>query len=177
MLHTQEVGCSKHPAPTTSQQLTGEVPRLTACFSPSAVAKRDQNVTNEWVLTAAGELVPLRDVYARRLEKASTATQRRRDWLFLNGPCCHCGSWENLEVDHVDPEEKEMDATKLWWGLSEAKRVAELAKCQVLCTLCHRVKHAAPHGSVGRYKRQGCRCELCRGANAAVRKAERSRGR
>jgi 5-methylcytosine-specific restriction endonuclease McrA len=153
---------------------------VTACFSPSAVSKRDQNVTNEWVLTAAGELVPLREVYISRLEKASAATQRRRDWLFLNGPCRHCGSWDELDVDHVDPTEKEIESNVLWRGAA-ARRAAELAKCQVLCKICHRIKHAPPHGSVGRYQGLGCRCDLCRGASAAARKAarkaERARGR
>jgi 5-methylcytosine-specific restriction endonuclease McrA len=175
MLHTQEAGCSSHPAPTTSQQLTGEVPRVTACFSPSAVSKRDQNVTDLFVWTAEGEVVPLREVYIRRLEKASLATRLRRDWLFLNGPCRHCGSWDDLEVDHIDPTEKEIESNTLWRGAA-ARRAAELAKCQVLCKICHRMKHASPHGSLGRYKRLGCRCDLCRGASAAARK-KRSRGR
>jgi 5-methylcytosine-specific restriction endonuclease McrA len=46
---------------------------------------------------------------------------------------------------------------------------AELAKCQVLCRPCHQAKTArdlgyAEHGW-WRY-RKGCRCDICRAANA-----------
>jgi hypothetical protein len=63
---------------------------------------------------------------------------RRDAWLAENGPCARCGSAEELQVDHVDPESKQMNPALLW-SLSpkNPKRISELAKCQVLCRPCH----------------------------------------
>lgn len=92
---------------------------------------------------------------------------RRQAWLDANGPCRKCGSSEKLEVDHVDPSTK---VTHNVWSLSEAKRLAELAKCQVLCEKCHQKKsdeerrRTVTHGTITEYK-FGCRCNLCTVAN------------
>lgn len=67
----------------------------------------------------------------------------RQAWFKANGPCSHCGSWERLTVDHVDPASKEHpdNETRLW-NWSKDRREAELAKCQVLCKECHDRKSA-----------------------------------
>jgi hypothetical protein len=94
--------------------------------------------------------------------------ERRQQWLKENGPCKHCGSWIDLEVDHVDPESK---IDHKVWSWSQQRRDAELAKCQVLCRKCHEKKTAEEnsvpfeHGITG-YKRKGCRCKKCRKANS-----------
>ena len=83
--------------------------------------------------------------------------------------CVQCGSTNSLEVDHVDPEQK---VTHRIWSWSLQRRLAELAKCQILCTDCHKVKTRAQrpvpeHGTVSRYSGIAkCRCDLCRKANA-----------
>ena len=59
---------------------------------------------------------------------------RRQEWLSKNGPCKQCGTWENLEIDHIDPKEK---ITHRIWSYNEEKRLKALAKCQVLCNECH----------------------------------------
>ena len=71
---------------------------------------------------------------------------RRAAW-FAGKSCAHCGSIENLELDHIDP------ATKIScnvWGWAQERREAELAKCQPLCHSCHLAKTKAngesPHG-------------------------------
>ena len=38
--------------------------------------------------------------------------KRRADWFSENGPCINCGSWDNLELDHIDPSTK-VD-NKIW---------------------------------------------------------------
>lgn len=67
---------------------------------------------------------------ARELYRA-----RRAEWIADHGPCQYCGSLGKLEVDHVDP------ATRMYigpiWSWPETRRLEELAKCQVLCRLCH----------------------------------------
>lgn len=64
---------------------------------------------------------------------------RRNAWFKENGPCKRCGSWEGLELDHVDPKEKEHHAV---WSWSDKRREAELLKCQALCNKCHKLKSA-----------------------------------
>lgn len=92
---------------------------------------------------------------------------RRGAWLKENGPCRKCGSWDRLEVDHIDPEQK---VSHRIWSWSETRRLVELAKCQPLCFLCHRDKSlvsrkTAMHGNRAMYK-QGCRCRACRLGNS-----------
>src|SRR5699024_9816637 len=53
-----------------------------------------------------------------------------------NGPCNKCGSYKDLEVDHINPEEKNMESRSIWTRREEI-RDNELSKCQVLCRDCH----------------------------------------
>ena len=97
----------------------------------------------------------------------------------FGGQCVKCGSKQNLEFDHIDPKTKLACVAEIWtWA--EDRRLAELAKCQLLCTYCHKEKTAvdrgyktAPHGTLTSYKRYGCRCELCRSANAGYEHGRR----
>ncbi len=72
--------------------------------------------------------------------------QTLRDlWLIDNGPCRECGSWDDLEIDHIDPSTKD---PRLFnggsiWNWSAERRSEELAKCQVLCCDCHMAKTVA----------------------------------
>ena len=99
--------------------------------------------------------------------------QLRADWFAENGPCGRCGSWEQLELDHIDPSTK-IDH-KIWTWKAD-RREEELKKCQALCHVCHIKKTAedymkfAPqiHGTWQSYKRtqSPCHCDLCRKAAA-----------
>jgi hypothetical protein len=68
--------------------------------------------------------------------------RNRRDyWIAANGPCAQCNSDKDLEVDHVDSSQKEITPALLWsLAPDNPKRIAELAKCQVLCKECHAAK-------------------------------------
>ena len=104
--------------------------------------------------------------------------RRRHEWLMANGPCAHCESWYRLEVDHEDPTKKE---SGIIWSWSQARRDAELAKCQVLCHECHKRKtreearRPIRHGSTMAYEVHHCRCDLCRAEYAKRRKLHPSR--
>lgn len=76
-----------------------------------------------------------RKEYLREYQKA-WAKSRRDSWIKDNGPCSHCGSSINLQVDHIDFRLKEFSASQLW-SRSEKIREKELKKCQVLCGKCH----------------------------------------
>lgn len=108
----------------------------------------------------------------------------REAWFKEHGPCKRCSSWDELEVDHIDPSQKV--SSKIWsWG--REKREAELAKCQPLCAKCHRLKTnqqirrpAPDHGEVARYTSRSypCRCEKCKEAwNAYKRSIYTAEGR
>jgi hypothetical protein len=96
---------------------------------------------------------------------------RKRAAFFTDKTCEWCPATEGLELHHRDPSKKEHHAI---WSWSTARRLAELAKCIVLCEACHQKAHADarrveaelrnPHGTVRRYW-NGCRCEPCREAH------------
>lgn len=91
--------------------------------------------------------------------------KRRAQWFNENGPCRFCGSWEDLELDHINPEQK---ITHLVWSMAKERREAELAKCRPLCHVCHQKRHGAggqQHGTTGMYRKHGCRCQPCVSAN------------
>ncbi len=85
-----------------------------------------------------------------RKYQRSWVAKRRNEWIAANGPCALCGSWDRPEVDHIDPTQKKMEPARVW-GLSLAKRLEELAKCQVLCHKCHAKKSALERHQFGRY--------------------------
>jgi 5-methylcytosine-specific restriction endonuclease McrA len=80
--------------------------------------------------------MPYKDKEIMKTYQREWMRRRRQDWIDANGPCKVCGSVERLEVDHINPNEKSLNPTKVW-SLTEEKRNLELAKCQVLCNTCH----------------------------------------
>lgn len=77
--------------------------------------------------------MPFADAGARRdyqrTYQREWRAQRRADW-FADKACAVCGSTDRLELDHIDPSQKVSSAL---WSWAEERRLAELAKCQVLC--------------------------------------------
>lgn len=80
-------------------------------------------------------------------ERVNYRARRRAAWLAANGPCQRCGSWERLEVDHIDPAKKTIFNSARLWDYSEKKRTEELANCQALCHVCHKKKTCLERGS------------------------------
>jgi hypothetical protein len=57
--------------------------------------------------------------------------------------CEQCGEDRSacLDFHHIDPAEKEFNVSYAWcWG-SKKRILEEAAKCDVLCSNCHRVLH------------------------------------
>ena len=81
--------------------------------------------------------MPMATKEAQREYQRTWMAKRRSDWFSENGPCVVCGSWDNLELDHIDPQTK---VSHRIWSWAKSRRNAELAKCQVLCTKCHDLK-------------------------------------
>lgn len=90
--------------------------------------------------------------------------KRRSDWFENNGPC-KCGSWKNLELHHLNQEEK---VTHRVWSWCQEKRLKELAKCIILCKNCHNIESAKQafnpinHGENTNGYARGCRCIKCK---------------
>lgn len=108
----------------------------------------------------------------QRREYARKWIARRRADFFRGKRCVHCGSSSGLQLDHIDP------ATKIAhgiWSWSDARRAAEIAKCQVLCHPCHVIKTneqtypPRKHGTILMYQKEKCRCTACRRASADTR--------
>jgi len=127
--------------------------------------------------------VGYKDKETQRSYQKEWVTERRTAWILSQGgKCVKCGNTENLEVDHIDPNTKTMNPRRLW-SLSESNpiRRAELDKCQILCYSCHKEKTRLEkskdfqHGDYGMYKRRGCRCNLCKAANAQRKREQRAR--
>ena len=55
--------------------------------------------------------------------------------------CVGCGSKERLELDHINPEEKEWNPKQSICSKNLSERFwKEIDKCQLLCYDCHREK-------------------------------------
>ncbi|QFR56677.1 putative HNH endonuclease [Stenotrophomonas phage Mendera] len=71
--------------------------------------------------------------------KARWKTRRAELVRYMGGKCAHCGCTDNLEFDHVDPSTKHKTIASMA-SYSDEKVFAELQKCQLLCTECHKAK-------------------------------------
>lgn len=99
---------------------------------------------------------------------------RRIAWLKERGPCVDCGRTDSLQVDHID---RRLKVDHKVWSWSADRRARELSKCVVRCVVCHRRKSAMEqygpreHGTERMYHYGSCRCQPCRDAHAARKRA------
>lgn len=109
--------------------------------------------------------MPIKDRAARNAYQLAWHAERRASF-FAGKSCVKCGSAQQLELDHIDREQK---VSHRIWSWSAERRNVEIAKCQVLCHDCHLEKtiseiSTANHGDTGSMYRKGCRCDECREA-------------
>jgi hypothetical protein len=82
----------------------------------------------------------------------------------LGGKCVVCGTTENLELDHIDPQKKSFNFAKALAGWAQKRIDEELKKAQLLCETHHlqksRIDNGVEHGG-GLTGKRNCRCELC----------------
>lgn len=79
-------------------------------------------------------------------EKKRRYIDRNRRFVYeylLNNPCIECGEKHPCKLDFDHRENKEEVVSRLIWN---AKLKREIAKCDVLCAGCHRIKTAKDHG-------------------------------
>lgn len=80
---------------------------------------------------------------ARRIEWNERNVQIRREFILkylLAHPCADCGEADPivLDFDHVQGEKIEAVSAMAWQGYSIERLEAEIAKCEVVCSNCHR---------------------------------------
>lgn len=83
--------------------------------------------------------MPYKDLKRQREYQRLWMKNRRQKWLKEHGPCVRCGSWDDLNIDHKDGDEK--NSHKIW-SWAKKRFDEEIAKCQVLCRKCHDIKTA-----------------------------------
>lgn len=81
--------------------------------------------------------MPYKDKEKAKKYQREWRIKRRKDF-FSGKKCLDCGSKENLQLHHRNPDEKEHHHI---WTLSEEKRLKEVEKCDVLCHGCHVQAH------------------------------------
>ena len=82
----------------------------------------------------------------KRLQHERTHRQNKREWLKeLKHKlfCIKCGKNHIacLDFHHKNPVEKDMGIAKMLYRWSKKKIEEEIAKCDVLCSNCHRKEH------------------------------------
>lgn len=83
--------------------------------------------------------MPNKDIELRRKYHRDWIAKRRNEF-FADKHCVQCGSHDNLQLDHRDRSNK---VSHKIWSWSKQRRLDEIAKCQVLCTECHKKKTIA----------------------------------
>jgi hypothetical protein len=80
----------------------------------------------------------MREFYAKRKERLRDLKQGLTcDRCGFDKPCA-------LEFHHRDPATKDFTISKKAWQVSEERLLAEIEKCDVLCSNCHRIEHCDP---------------------------------
>jgi len=113
--------------------------------------------------------------------KKERRNKRRLNLItLLGGKCANCGSKKDLHFDHQDPGKKSNRIANLI-DAPEDILMAEVNKCILLCSKCHREKtrekgeHGQPkarHGTIWMYKKE-CRCPECKAAMSEYGKRRR----
>lgn len=101
----------------------------------------------------AAERAQAERISEARLKQQKSPAQVRRDYrgaarkmlaLLKKGPCSDCGNYyppEAMDFDHRDPELKLVAVSKaIKLGIN--RLVEEAAKCDLVCSNCHRVRTA-----------------------------------
>lgn len=117
------------------------------------------------------------NAYMRKYTRERYHARRNAAIEHLGGRCVHCGTDEDLQIDHIDPTTKTLDLARKTHNSTEERFWEEIAKCQLLCKPCHIKKSRKErgqedaretHGTLSSYRY--CKCELCKAAKAAYMK-------
>lgn len=88
--------------------------------------------------------------YASNSSRREVRIRQRYEWLDalkLERGCEECGYRKDpraIDFDHIRPELKTADVSRLIRYASWEDVLAEIGKCQILCSNCHRIKTHTP---------------------------------
>jgi hypothetical protein len=123
--------------------------------------------------------MPLTGEAKREYERERKRLWRIKAHGLLGGKCIICDSTDNLEFHHKDPKLKRFNLARAYSRRWESQ-IEEILTCELRCDNCHKLAHAAIHGSFRKYA-NGCRCSECvsffRDKNRARMAKYRSEGR
>lgn len=97
------------------------------------------------------------------------------------GKCEKCGSRDDLQFDHKNPQDKSFRISDRLDAPMDVL-IEEVDKCSLLCRKCHQEKtnknreHGQPkarHGTLHMYKKYKCRCDKCRKAMSDYNKKKK----
>lgn len=79
------------------------------------------------------------------IDAAADRKSRNRDYvrqIKMNAQCADCGlaDWRVLDFDHLPGTVKERGIAKVLGGWSIARIEREIAKCEIVCANCHRIR-------------------------------------
>lgn len=96
--------------------------------------------------------------YMRQYMSSRYKRRKQQAIQQLGGQCVRCGSTSSLHFDHIDPSSKLFTIGKELDSCSEKRLQEELAKCQLLCLDCYKIK-SKEEGSQGSQDRNyTCSC-------------------
>lgn len=84
--------------------------------------------------------------YYRELQRAKYARQVRMAYEILSSSACaKCGNTDIrvLDFHHRNPAEKHDRLSAMYGKVSDATLLAEINKCEILCSNCHRIESMA----------------------------------
>lgn len=81
--------------------------------------------------------MPYKDHGVHKAYQKKWMADRRAEY-FDGKKCVKCGTTEDLELHHRNPEDK---TSHRIWSWTKEKREAELAKCDPMCNCCHKEHH------------------------------------
>lgn len=81
--------------------------------------------------------MPFADPEAQRAYQREWCARRRREF-FAGKHCERCRATDHLELNHRDPTQK---VSHRIWSWRWARIRAEAAKCEIVCSDCHKEEH------------------------------------
>jgi hypothetical protein len=87
-------------------------------------------------------------VAVNKYEYVKRSVSKRTEWVrtLKDKPCMDCGAIlppHDMHYHHLDPAIKEFRISDGMWRKSRIVILAEIAKCVLICSSCHKARHSS----------------------------------